>query len=96
MCSVTRCKDYASFPARPPKSSGGTEACSAGTVAPGVDNVELDQREIPNMPFLDWVNKTQAVTVAGAVPCHLLAMIPDADPAGRSLEQQIEDAILGR
>ncbi|WP_306544737.1 hypothetical protein [Malikia spinosa] len=48
------------------------------------------------MPFLDWVNKTQAVTVAGAVPCHLLAMIPDADPAGRSLEQQIEDAILGR
>ena len=37
------------------------------------------------MPFLDWVNKTQAVTVA-----------PDADPAGRSLEQQIEDAILGR
>lgn len=24
------------------------------------------------MPFLDWVNKTQAVTVAGAVPYHLL------------------------
>jgi hypothetical protein len=48
------------------------------------------------MPFLDWVNKTQAVTVAGSVPSHLLAMIPDADPAGRSLEQQIEDAILGR
>ena len=24
------------------------------------------------MPFLDWVNKTQAVTVAGSVPCHLL------------------------
>lgn len=38
----------------------------------GVDNVGLNQREIPNMPFLDWVNKTQAVTVAGAVPYHLL------------------------
>lgn len=40
---------------------------------------------MPNMPFLDWVNKTQAMAVA-----------PDTDPAGRSLEQQIEDAILGR
>ena len=24
------------------------------------------------MPFLDWVNKAQAVRVAGAVPYHLL------------------------
>ena len=85
MCSVTRCKDYASFPARPPKSSDGTEACSAGTLALGVANVSPDPRKMPNMPFLDWVNKTQAMAVA-----------PDTDPAGRSLEQQIEDAILGR
>lgn len=28
--------------------------------------------ETDNMPFLDWVNKAQAVRVAGAVPYHLL------------------------
>lgn len=38
----------------------------------GVDNVRLEQRENLKMPFLDWVNKAQAVTVAGNVPYHLL------------------------
>ncbi len=34
--------------------------------------IGLHERETPDMPFLDWVNKTQAVTVAGTVPYHLL------------------------
>ena len=35
-------------------------------------------------------------TSSGGRCLFLLAVAPDADPAGRSLEQQIEDAILGR
>lgn len=31
------------------------------------------------MPFLDWVNKAQAVSVAGDVPYHLLSFESEAE-----------------
>ncbi|WP_394461729.1 site-specific DNA-methyltransferase [Roseateles sp. BYS180W] len=37
-----------------------------------MDNAGKKNSESYKMPFLDWVNKAQAVSVAGAVPYHLL------------------------
>ena len=46
------------------------------------------------MPFLDWVNKAQAVSVAGAVPYHLLNFeSAHGDPASENLLIQADNLL---
>ena len=40
------------------------------------------------MPFLDWVNKNQAVGAANAVPYHLLQLVQNFGDAASTINSQ--------
>jgi len=51
-----------------------------------MENIEQEQRKNAKMPFLDWVNKAQAVSVASDVPYHLLEFnAVHGDPSAENL-----------